>query len=146
MILYNSTGLGLREDPAGSGRFGAPRGDRTHEGIDRLCVPGQIVRAEISGKLVMAYPYHGNFEYTGCRIWGKGFMSKMFYFTPYSHRIGESVLAGEEIGIAQNISLKYGNGMRPHIHVAVYSLNPTKLLNPEDHLDTEENRLRAGGY
>ena len=146
MILQNPTGLGLREDTAGSGRFGASRGNRKHEGIDLLCEPRQIVRATIPGKLITAYPYPDDWIYTGCRIWGKDWMAKMFYFMPYSHRINENVLAGEDIGIAQDISLKYGGGMLPHIHVALYKLNPTLLVNPEKYLDTEENRLKDGGY
>lgn len=42
MILVNPTKLGLREDSAGSGRFGAKRGNRQHSGYDFLCKPGQI--------------------------------------------------------------------------------------------------------
>jgi len=146
MILQNPTGLGLREDSGGSGRFGASRGKRKHEGFDFLCVPGQIVRAVIAGKLVSAYPYAGDVIFAGCRLWGKDFMAKMFYFIPNENLINEDVLAGEEIGIAQDISAKYGGGMKAHIHVAIYSLNPTMLRNPEDYLDTEANRLKNGGY
>jgi hypothetical protein len=138
--------LGLREDPGGSGKFGASRGNRLHEGYDFLAVPGQIVRSVIAGKLVRAYPYAGDVIFAGCRLWGKDFMAKMFYFIPHDHVLNVDVLAGEEIGIAQDISAKYGGGMLPHIHVGLYSLNPTKLLNPENYLDTEENRLKEGGY
>ena len=146
MILYNPTGLGIRSDPGGDGHFGASRGDRKHEGIDFLCTPGQVVRAVIAGKLVSAYPYAGDVIFAGCRLWGKDFMAKMFYFIPNENLINEDVLAGEDIGIAQDISAKYGGGMKPHIHVGLYKLNPTLLVNPEDYLDTEENRLRNGGY
>ena len=154
MILFNSTGMDIRSDPAGDGHFGARRlrtvngkvVTQKHEGIDRLCKPGQIVRAEIAGKLVRAYPYVGDFVYTGCRIWGKDFMAKMFYFIPHDNLINVDVLAGEEIGIAQDISAKYGGGMLAHIHVGLYKLNPTLLVNPENYLDTEENRLKNGGY
>ena len=146
MILYNSTGLGIRSDPAGDGHFGAPRGDRKHQGIDRLCEPGQIAKAEIEGTLVLAYPYPDDKIYTGCRIWGKSWMVKMFYFIPIPALIGCNVLAGESIGIAQDISQKYGGGMLAHLHIGLYKLNPTLLVNPEDYLDTEENRLKNGGY
>ena len=136
----------MREDPAGSGRFGASRGNRTHQGYDFLCEPGQLVKAVIAGRLVKAYPYADDLTYTGCRIWGKDWMAKMFYFKPHEHLINESVLAGEVIGIAQDISLKYGGGMKAHIHVSLYKLNPTKLVNIENYFDTEENRLKNGGY
>ena len=146
MILVNPSGMGLREDSGGSGRFGAPRGKRKHEGYDFLCKPGQIIKAVIAGKLIRAYPYAGDVIFTGCRIWGKDWMSKMFYFIPHKHLINEDVLAGENIGIAQDISAKYGGGMLAHIHVALYKLNPTKLVDIEKFLDTEENRLKEGGY
>ena len=146
MILYNPTGEGIRSDPAGDGHFGASRGKRKHEGYDFLCKPGQIVRAVIAGKLVRAYPYAGDVIFAGCCVWGKDFMAKMFYFVPYEDRINENVLAGEAIGIAQDISQKYGGGMKPHVHVGLYKLNPTLLVNPENYFDTEENRLRNGGY
>ena len=154
MILFNSTGMGIRSDPAGDGHFGARRlrtingktVTKKHEGIDRLCVPGQIIKAEISGKLVRAYPYVGDVIFTGCRIWGKDWMTKMFYFSPYADVINTDVLAGEAVGIAQDISQKYGGGMLPHLHCGLYKLNPTILVNPENYLDTEENRLKEGGY
>lgn len=146
MILTNPTGLGLREDSGGSGRFGASRGNRKHEGYDFLCIPGQIVKAIISGKLVRAYPYTNDLSYKGCRIWGKDWMVKMFYFIPYDNLINIDVIAGEEIGIAQDISAKYGGGMKSHIHVSLYKLNPTKLVNPEDYIDADKEKLRSGGY
>jgi len=146
MILFNPTGGGIRSDPAGDGHFGASRGNRKHEGIDFLCTPGQVVRAIIPGKLVMAYPYAGDVIFAGCRIWGKDWMCKMFYFIPHDNLINMDVIAGEAIGIAQDISAKYGGGMLPHIHCGLYKLNPTLLVNPENYLDTEENRLKNGGY
>jgi murein DD-endopeptidase MepM/ murein hydrolase activator NlpD len=146
MILHNPTGLGIRSDPGGDGHFGASRGNRKHEGLDFLCAPGQIVRAVIPGKLVSAYPYAGDVIFAGCRLWGKDFMAKMFYFIPHKHLINEDVLAGEEIGIAQDISAKYGGGMLPHLHVGLYKLNPTLLVNPEDYLDADKEQLRNGGY
>ena len=146
MILYNPTGGKIRSDSGGDGHFGAPRGGRKHEGLDFECDPGQTVRAVIPGKLVNAYPYAGDTFYTGCRIWGKDWMAKMFYFVPFPRLVNENVLAGEAIGIAQDISQKYGGEMKPHVHVGLYSLNPTKMVNPENYLDTEENRLKDGGY
>lgn len=146
MILFNPTGKDIRSDSGGCGRFGSKRGKRKHEGTDFLCEPEQVVRAVIQGRLVRAFPYANDLSYTGCRIWGKEWMAKMFYFKPYEHLINESVLAGEVIGIAQDISQKYGCEMKPHIHVGLYKLNPTLLVNPEDYLDADKEKLRCGGY
>lgn len=146
MILVNPTGLGLREDSAGSGRFGAKRGSRKHQGYDFLCKPKQIIKAPIAGKLVKAYPYQGDIFYIGCRISGENWKVKMFYFVPYDNLINENVLAGDEIGIAQDISVKYGGRMKPHIHLALYKMNPMVLVNPEDYLEADKEQLKKGGY
>lgn len=146
MILTNPTELGIRSDPAGSGHFGASRGGRKHEGLDFLCDPGQIIKAPIKGKMVSARPYADDTFYVGCRIWGAMWMSKMFYFEPYAKLVGENVLAGEAIGIAQDISQKYGGDMKPHVHVELYKLNPTLLVNPEEYLGRDGEQLKSGGY
>ena len=158
MILYNPTGHGIRSDSGGDGHFGAPRSKKKdgktvhykHEGTDFELLsfkdaPEQFIRAVIAGTLVLAYPYADDLSWAGCRIWGEKFMSKMFYFKAHSNLVGGKVLAGEVVGIAQNIGEKY-EGVTPHIHCGLYSLNPTKLVNPENYLDTEENRLKNGGY
>ena len=158
MILFNPTGLGIRSDSRGNGHFGAPRSKKKdgktvhykHEGTDFALLPfadasDQLVRASIEGTLVMAYPYKDDMSYMGCRIWGKDWMSIMFYFIPYPKLLHEKVLAGEVIGVAQNIGEKY-EGVTPHIHCGLYKLNPTLLVNPEKYLDTEANRLKNGGY
>jgi len=150
MILCNPTGLGIRSDSGGDGHFGASRGNRKHEGMDFLCEPGQVIRSPISGKLTRSWPYVGDKTYTGCGIWGKKYMVKLWYFTPDESLIQDEVIAGQEIGLAQNISVKYGGGMKPHIHLGLWSLNPTTLLNPEKYItmitDAQSEKLKAKGY
>ena len=150
MKLCNPTGKGIRSDKQGDGHFGASRGNRTHQGLDFLCEPGQIVRAAISGKLSRSRPYHNDTEYVGCGIWGKKYMVKMWYFTPYEDLIHDQVKAGQEIGLAQDISQKYGGSMLPHIHLGLWSLEPTTLLNPEKYIimitDKQIEKLKKGGF
>jgi len=150
MILYNWTGLGLREDPAGSGKFGASRGKRTHAGYDRLCKPGQVIKAPMAGKMMRSFPYANDKFYTGVSIWADDYMVKMWYFSPFEYLIINRVARGQEIGIAQNISDKYGGGMKAHVHLGLWSLNPTTLLNPEDYLEPAEDerlvKLQNGGH
>jgi len=147
MKIINPTGLGLREDSGGSGRFGSPRGQRKHKGIDLLCEPGQVVLAPTFGRIVRAFPYADDTKYVGCRIFNDQYMSKLFYFVPYEDLIMDDVQAGQEIGIAQDISQKYGGGMRAHIHLELWKLNPTILLNPELYIDAKGiSELRNGGY
>ena len=150
MKLCNPTGKGIRSDSGGDGHFGASRGDRKHNGLDFLCEPGQVIRAAISGKLTRSRPYYNDVEYVGCGIWGKGYMVKMWYFVPYEDLIHDQVKAGQEIGIAQDISKKYGGGMLPHIHLGLWSLEPTTLLNPEKYIimitDEQIEKLKEKGY
>ena len=150
MKLCNPTGKGIRSDIGGDGHFGASRGNRTHQGLDFLCEPGQVIRAAISGKLTRSRPYMDDAFYVGCGIWGKKYMVKMWYFTPYEDLIHDEVKAGQEIGIAQDISKKYGGGMLPHIHLGLWSLEPTTLLNPEKYIimitDEQIEKLKEKGY
>lgn len=149
MKLLNWTGLGLREDTAGSGRFGSPRGSRKHAGYDRLCTVGQDVIAPMGGKMVRSYPYAGDKFYTGCAIWGEDFMVKMWYFEPIEALLFSVIEPGQIIGKAQAISQKYGGGMLDHVHLGLWGLHPTILLNPELYFEgTEEQiiKLQNGGY
>jgi len=144
--LYNWTSLGLRDDAAGSGRFGSPRGSRKHQGYDRLCVPGQIIKSPLSGKMVRSYPYAKDMSYKGCSIWSDEFMIKMWYFEPYEDLIHSVVEAGQDIGIAQDISAKYGGEMKPHVHLGLWGLYPTVLLNPELYFADNDKLKNSGGY
>ncbi len=150
MRLYNPTGKGIRSDSGGDGHFGARRGKRKHEGIDLLCKPGQVVIAPIAGKIIRSYPYQNDRVYTGVSILADYYMVKLWYLTPYEDLIISRVEVGQEIGLAQDISVKYGGEMKPHIHMGFWSLHPTTLLNPEDFLEPIEDgkivKLKSGGY
>jgi hypothetical protein len=127
--ITSPTGLGIRNDPAGSGHYGAPRGRRRHNGIDFLCVPGQTVKCPIeAGKVIrVAYPYETQ-TYAGLFIQNKHLAIKMFYLDPWPGVVGSVVMRGDPIGIAQDITRKYNDQMEAHIHLAVISFNPEILL------------------
>ena len=149
MKLLNWTGMGLREDSGGSGRFGSPRGKRKHAGYDRLCIVGQDIIAPMGGKMVRSFPYVDDKDYTGCAIWGEDFMVKLWYFEPEESLLHTFVEAGQVIGNAQDISKKYGGKMQPHVHLGLWGLHPTILLNPElyfEGTDEQIEKLKEGGY
>lgn len=124
----------IRNDRAGSGVFGAGRGNRKHAGIDIECVPGEVVVSPISGTLKrVVYPYRGNTTYKGADVTSGSETVRIFYFVPDPEKIGKTVQAGERIGIAQDITKKYpGSGMKPHLHIEVIrggkKVNPTSLF------------------
>jgi murein DD-endopeptidase MepM/ murein hydrolase activator NlpD len=124
MSLISPTGnWNVRNDGAGQGSFGAPRGNRQHNGVDLLCAPGQVILSPISGQIVReAYPYAGDLKWSGCLIVGDRMEVKMFYMRLYHHlrkHFPESVYAGQPIGTAQDITNRYPDeeDMLPHIHL-----------------------------
>jgi len=121
----------------GSGKFGAPRGWRTHEGQDNECVPGQDVLAPITGKLVrVVYPYGKDSPYRGVLIQAPHVMVKVMYIEPDTSLVGKRVEEGQVIGKAQDISQKYGGGMKPHVHWSVI-VDPEYMLRMRESLKSK---------
>ncbi len=128
--MINPTGGKIRNDSKGQGHYGAKRGRRLHKGIDNECVAGQRVRAPIAGKIrrkVQAYP--GEPEWVGLELVGKRATVKLLYVEPYPSLIGKTVVAGAVIGVAQDISLKYGPEMTPHVHCEITAIDPECLMD-----------------
>lgn len=121
--------MGLRNDTAGFGYYGAPRGfGRKHNGKDYLCKPGQDVYCPIdSGKIVRrARPYNDD-TYQGVLIEGRHITVMLFYVDIWEFCVGKYVKRDEVIGIAQDITNKYSDQMKPHIHLTVVSVDPEFL-------------------
>jgi hypothetical protein len=130
--ITSPTGLGIRNDPEGFGHYCAPRGKRKHGGLDFLCKPGQTVVCPISAGKVLreANPYETT-DYKGLFIQGKHLAIKIFYLDPWPGIIRTSVKRGDPIGIAQDISERYGGKMEAHVHLAIISFNPELLIGKE---------------
>jgi murein DD-endopeptidase MepM/ murein hydrolase activator NlpD len=133
--MISPTGKNLiRNDEMGDGHFGSKRGDRTHKGIDLLCIPGQTIVSPIHGHVVrVAQPYE-DASFLGLVIRNPNISIKLFYFIPLGI-VGKWVKAGEPIGTAQNIGLRYKDvntgevKMKPHIHMEIERIDPEPLLN-----------------
>jgi hypothetical protein len=124
MKLISPTGnWNVRNDGAGQGSYGAPRGRRLHNGVDLQCVPGQDIYAPISGKIVrVAYPYVGDLKWTGFLIVGDQIRVKIFYarlLRHYENNLPLDVQANRTIAKAQDVTRRYPNepDMTPHIHM-----------------------------
>ena len=120
-----------RSDRWGSGQFGAPRGRRTHAGIDIEAFAGEQVMSPIDGNVLReALPYPNDTTYRGVLIVGTGewagYEVKIFYVL--GHFCG-TVHAGDVIGTAQDLSRKYP-GITNHIHLQVRRLG--NILRPEE--------------
>jgi len=117
----NPTHGGVRGiDAFGSGDFGAGRdaGKRRHEGVDYVAEVGAAVRAPISGEVVrLGYAYRGAGGLRSVDIFNAEtkVTARLLYVAP-SVEIGDVVVAGEEIGVAQDLSARYP-GITNHVHV-----------------------------
>lgn len=118
--MISPTGKGIRIDSEGSGEYGASRGSRRHNGIDYECNQGQYVRAPFDMTVKRIANPRSNSPLSGIE-WVSGKSSgKMFYFKPHKMVIGEDVLEGQVIGVAQSVSQDYGlPGMIDHVHFQV---------------------------
>jgi peptidoglycan LD-endopeptidase LytH len=118
---YNPTHGGVRADDAfGSGQFGAIRdsGKRRHEGVDYVAAPGAVVHAPISGEVArLGYAYGGEGGYRVVEIVNSEtkMKARVFYVAP-SVEVGDVVVAGQEIGTAQDLNTRYP-GITNHVHV-----------------------------
>lgn len=111
----------LRSDTQGAGHYGAPRGNRQHQGVDVKVTEGEPVYAPMDGVITrVAYPYVGDYVYQGLVLEGSGpfdgLQIKMFYVQPIKTLIGQAVERGQIIGYAQSISKKYSPEMTDHVH------------------------------
>lgn len=132
MKLVNPTGRHIRNDMMGLGRYRAPRRGRLHKGLDLACTPGQEVLSPIDGFVTrVRIPYANDDDYKGLEIVGPEWTVCLFYLQPAPGIIKQHVEAGFVIGTAQDISLKYGNAMTPHIHLQIEGADPAPFIDFE---------------
>jgi len=112
--------------------FGAPRGNRTHQGIDIANSTGTPIYATANGK-VIATGSRGNYGktimiYHGTDQDGKTYVTLYAHLNTINVSPGESVSQGETIGLMG--STGYSTG--PHLHYEVRvngtSVNPRHFL------------------
>ena len=140
MKLISPTGMGIRNDSKGLGHHGAPRGHRTHDGIDLRCEPGQSILMPVDGILVReSLPYKDDLRWRGVYIFNSRIEIKMWYMCT-NYKFGKEYKAGSIIGAAQNIGEKY-EGVTPHIHLRIVKCDPM-LLFPETDEELYEDVLK----
>lgn len=126
----------IRSDPAGDGRYRAPRGDRLHQGLDTLADPGDSARAPMTGVLVRSgLCYQDDDRFSLAVIECEPWESRVLYVAPFARLIGRRVLMGQIIGMVQDVTKRKdyaAQGMNPHVHTEVRHhgelLDPTPLM------------------
>ncbi|XP_038642865.1 leukocyte cell-derived chemotaxin-2-like [Scyliorhinus canicula] len=125
----NPTNRVRGSDTWGSGAYGAPRGSRTHKGVDVVCSDGSDVYAPFDGTLVRrANPYsRSNAINNGVMLRGSGYCVKIFYIQPQSY--SGNVAKGETIGQLLRMQSVYP-GITSHVHIQMCdtSVDPTPNL------------------
>jgi len=120
-------------DPMGAGHYGAPRGSRTHRGIDYAAEPGtgiHPVKAGVVSKL--GYTYSDDLSYRYVEVTDeRGYRHRYFYVEPECD-VGDLVYSGDTIGTVQDLLDRRDwreRGMKNHIHYEV--IDPSgQYINP----------------
>ena len=124
--------LRVRNDPAGSGHFGALRGSRRHRGIDFILRPRDGLCSPVAGavtKLGYAYPEDLSYRYVEVTD-ADGLRHRFFYVYPDVDE-DDIVEEGTVLGCAQNIADKYPDTeMENHVHYEIIDTEGT-YLDPE---------------
>lgn len=116
-------------DDWGQGHYGAPRGNRTHRGIDFHTIPGMGITSPLMGTVTkIGWPY-ANEKFRYVQITDHlGRHHRFFYVYPNVKK-GASVAIGQVMGFAQDIAEKYNSRdivkegkrgpMKNHIHYEI---------------------------
>ncbi len=138
--VHNPTGKGIRgSDKHGDGAFGASRKRHGvsvkggHVGADFVSEAGQDVVAPIGGKVDRIV----SGKYAGLVVGnGEGDSWKILYVDVADEiKVGSNIRAGQSIGKAQNIQLRYGEGITNHIHLKL-KIN-SNLVDPADYINVK---------
>ncbi len=113
--------LQIREDPYGSGQFGARRsGGRSHRGVDLVAPIGTSVRAAKSGTAVIGKVKDGMGNYVVIQHPG-GFKTRYGHLKSIHVQDGQWVGRGERVGAVG----KSGNAghrlIQPHVHFEIWN-------------------------
>lgn len=138
----NPTGGQVRGcDGGGCGNFGAPRNEglgATPGGTDYVATPGQNVVAVHEGTVTgIGYAYQGDTRLQIMNIKTPGGMTVgELYTAPSANvKVGTRVSTGETIGTAQDIRIRTGPKVTPHIHVQIRDSGGQRI-NPETLIPT----------
>lgn len=111
-------------DDWGCGDFGAPRGTRTHKGIDKICFPDSQIKSPANGVVTkLGYPYGDDLSFRYVEVMdGGGYRHRLFYVEPMCEH-GDEIQKGDVVGKSQNISGRYRDGskrpMLNHVHYEI---------------------------
>jgi len=126
-----------KSDKWGQGHFGAPRGDRKHNGIDYACLEGSEILSPVDGQVTKhGYPYADDLSFRYVQITNGERKHRIFYVDPILP-IGRIIKEGDVIGTAQDLEQRYPE-ITPHIHY--------EIMIGDKYLDPENQSLEGESY
>lgn len=106
-------------DEWGSGAFGAPRGDRKHNGIDFIAEADTDVFSHISGMVTkIGYPYGDDLSFRYVEVMHIGGLRHRWFYLKPLVSVGQEVTQGEILGTTQDLGDRYP-GITPHFHYEI---------------------------
>ena len=122
------------QDAHGSGHFGAPRGKRTHSGIDYAVLPGTRIVCPVEGRVTkLGYPYGDDLSFRYVQVTDHyGYAWRFFYVEP-GVAVDDLIPSNSVIGTSQDLLGRYP-GITPHLHLEIKNslgnyVDPETLLN-----------------
>lgn len=136
--------LGVRgTDAWGSGAYDAARdgGRRRHAGVDFAINPGEPVFAPAAGVVTnLTRPYRDTDAFGGVEITTAGNCRAVIYYVQAQVRVGQTVEAGDIIGVAQDVATRYAH-ITPHVHFELRS--GRQALDPREAMASETDYASA---
>lgn len=104
-------------DAHGKGYFGAPRGARTHNGVDFVAKPGDPVRAFIPGVVSkIGYPYANKMQFRYVELLRANSDRVRYFYVSPTVAEGDEIQANEMIGTCQELPYP---GIIHHVHLEI---------------------------
>ena len=119
-------------DTFGAGYFKAPRGKRTHNGVDPVTTTGAAFRSFNDGVVTkLGYPYADDLHYRYVQVThADGSAWRYFYILP-TVTMGQHIKTGDPLGTCQSLEPRYP-GITQHVHFEVMRngayIDPTNLV------------------
>lgn len=117
-------------DGQGCGHFDAPRGSRTHSGIDLACKPGTAIGSPVTGTITkLGWAYEGNPDIRYVQVTAGDYDYRVFYVEPLV-AVGDEVTPADVIGGSQRLE-SMDRGGTQHVHFEIMRdgqyIDPTPL-------------------
>jgi len=108
-------------DKFGSGHYGAPRGNKTHRGIDIHAPVNSMILSPVMGEITkQGFPYGDDLSFRYVEITTSDSLRFRFFYVKLlsSLTIGDKIQIDDVIGYTQDLNNRY-EGITPHFHFEV---------------------------